>query len=65
MKDFGIFDETNTSNGNKRWFSDALPIMRVKRSKGADVRCRLVCKACYQDTVDKDDNYAGKLALIN
>lgn len=34
------------------------------RPKGVEVRCRLMCKGCYQDTVDKGGAYTSIPLLI-
>ena len=39
--------------------------MWVKRPKGAEERCRLVCKRCDQETIDKGDTYASTPLLIS
>lgn len=33
--------------------------MWVKKPDGAEIRCRLGCKGCYQETTYKDDTYAS------
>lgn len=39
--------------------------MWVKRPNGAEIRCQLVCKGCYQETTDKDDTYSSTPLLIS
>lgn len=55
MRDIGVYDMGN----DDRYLADALPTMWVKRPNGAEARCRLVCKRCYQDTPDKGDANAS------
>lgn len=38
--------------------------MWVKRPKGAEFPCRLVCKGCYKATTDRGDAYASTPLLI-
>lgn len=65
MKDFADNEEVELRDGGDNYYADALPTMWVKRPKGAEVRRRLVCKGCDQETIDKDDTYASTPLLIS
>lgn len=64
MKDFGMYDEVSVNDLGENYNRGALPTMWIKRPKGTDVRCRLVCKSCYQEKLDKGDTYASAPLLI-
>lgn len=51
--------EEAASGDNERDLSKTLPTMRVNRPNGAEVRCRLACKGCYQEAIDMGDTYAS------
>lgn len=65
MKDFGVYRGVQASQADARYGRDALPIMWVKRPKGAEVCCRLVCNGCYQETLDKGDTDSSTPPLIS
>lgn len=65
MKDFRVYDEVELRNGGDKYYAVALPTMCVKRPKGAEARCRLLHKGCYQEAADKGDTYASNPLLIN
>lgn len=64
-QDFGVYGKVKINDSEKNDDRYMLPTMWDKRSKGADIRCRLDCKGCYQDTTDKDDTYANTTLLIS
>lgn len=62
IRDFGVYGEV--IDRGQGYSSDAVPTIWAKRPKGSEVRCRLVCKGCYQETLHKGDTNASPL-LIN
>ncbi len=65
MKNFDVYEEVAADQLLPEQIRDALPTMWVKKAKGAEVRCRLVCKGCYEETPDKDDVYASTPLLTS
>lgn len=37
----------------------------MKRREDDEIRCKLVCKGCYKDSIENDDTYASTPLLIN
>lgn len=62
MADFGVYEEFHITSDNKHTLTDAHPTMSVKGDK---IRCRLVCKGCYPDSIDKADTYTSAPLLIS
>lgn len=65
MKDFGVYGAIKIDDSEENHHRDALPAMWVQRPRGAEIRCRLVCTGCYQETTDTGDAYANTPLLIN
>lgn len=65
MWDFGVYGAVHMFGENSQYLADALHLMWVKKPKGGEVCCRLVCKGCDQDSVHKDNTYSKKSLLIN
>lgn len=65
MKDFDVYEEVEMRDDGDNYYADTLPTMWAKRPKGAEVRCRFVCKGCDQETIDKGDTCASTPLLCS
>lgn len=65
MTDIGFNDEVHV--GMRTTVTTPMHSIRCGSSavRGTEVRCRLMCHGCYQETTDKGDTYTSTPLLVS